>query len=48
MMPGRDDVEDRDELQKRDIERVEAFSDGVFAFAVTLMVLAIRSHPSTR
>jgi TMEM175 potassium channel family protein len=42
MMPGRDDVEDRDELQKRDIERVEAFSDGVFAFAVTLMVLAIR------
>lgn len=35
-------AEDREELQKRDVERVEAFSDGVFAFAVTLMVLAIR------
>jgi uncharacterized membrane protein len=41
-MPRREDVEDREELQKRDIERVEAFSDGVFAFAVTLMVLAFR------
>ena len=35
-------MEDREELQKRGVERVEAFSDGVFAFAVTLLVLAIR------
>ncbi len=34
--------EHREELQLRDVGRVEAFSDGVFAFAVTLLVLAIR------
>jgi TMEM175 potassium channel family protein len=28
--------------QQRDVARVEAFSDGVFAFAVTLLVLGIR------
>ena len=33
---------DREELQQRDVARVEAFSDGVFAFAVTLLVLAVR------
>lgn len=33
---------DREELQHRDVARVEAFSDGVFAFAVTLLVLAVR------
>jgi uncharacterized membrane protein len=35
---------DLDGVQQRhrDIARVEAFSDGVFAFAVTLLVLAIR------
>jgi uncharacterized membrane protein len=30
------------ELQHRSVARVEAFSDGVFAFAVTLLVLGIR------
>jgi len=28
--------------QRRDVARVEAFSDGVFAFAITLLVITIR------
>lgn len=31
-----------DAAQRRDVSRVEAFSDGVFAFAITLLVLTIR------
>ncbi len=33
---------ERSRDQQRDVSRVEAFSDGVFAFAVTLLVLGIR------
>jgi uncharacterized membrane protein len=36
------EAQDRTEaLEQRDISRVEAFSDGVFAFAITLLVLSI-------
>ncbi len=33
---------ERSREQHRDVARAEAFSDGVFAFAITLLVLAIR------
>ena len=36
------------QLSGRGLERLAAFSDGIFAFAVTLMVLDIHAPPATR
>ncbi len=35
-------TDDTSREQHRDVTRVEAFSDGVFAFAITLLVITIR------